>query len=447
MQRVKHIRNWHHSVYIVLTALCFSSLYSATTDMLGADPRSMILGQSNRFSDPGVGAAQGNPAFIARDKKLEVSLGLSYARPNLHNADRTNVAQTTSGIKSDPYQADKAADLKWTSFSLVIPLSSWLGIGVSGSLPIGHLARMHAFTGHESTYLHYNERQSRPEVFTAISSNLPWGFSMGAGIFHSFLAEGQMQLAASDTDADARMLMELKPSYIPYAGLGYTKEIDQQKLFKMGAFYRAASKEKSEIVIDTSFNIAGVGTFPLSAGSEMIAYYDPETFAFGASYKSSTFAIHNSVIRSMWSHYKAPVIGLLGKDLSDLTGGKIVQDSITLDDTWSFQLGGEFFNVFNLFGGSVHMASGLEFHESALPDKPTSLAVVDSERYVVNLGSTLRFESLGSAIEHPVDFIFGFKYSQYKKENLKAYNSGAQTQSGKIGGHYFAALMGVKLEL
>ena len=433
-------------IYIFLAIFLLSTKsFSAPSDVFGMGTRNTALGGANLYTDAREYSAKSNPASLVLMDKAKFSLSVGFNNPDLTNTDLTPEASISSGISRDSYKAKDAENLKSYAIGLVIPLGDKLVFGLSGLLPINSFARIYSFTTNESNYLHYNDRQQRPEIFTGLGLKLPGNFSIGGGLFYSVKADGVMQAGISNTDAEARVLMDLKPVVIPYGGILYKKPFEKGNLL-VGLSYRGEHGPKTKLNMEMR---GGTSSFsvPITVSSEVVALYDPSVLGFGLAFENNSFESFFSLERSFWNNYKAPIVVLGGDDIGTLTGRVLDTSPVLLEDSWSFRLGHEFKNVGTFFLGSLDFQVGVEFHESSLPESPNSLAILDSDRVAYNLGFGLSYPKLGQYIKKGIEFNFAMKWIQIDEMTYSARNKNQISQSAKTGGSVLGIVVGVGIEI
>ena len=429
--------------FIRTTQMIFVLLLNMPTCFGWIDPSDLASSGAMLYSSTGVARTTSNPAFLTDLSQHQIFLGGSFNGPQLKNTDLTPTTVSASGMRPDSYQAAKAEHSYFGTMALGLrPHPRW-AIGVAAKMSGQRLARLQSFTSDDSTYLQFDERGQKPEVYTAIGFRLLPTLSLGAGIYHSFKANGQIQLAASDTDADARMMIELLPDFIPYGSLAW-KSSAEGPHWSLGVFYRAEGQSQSDIEIDTSFNITNAGSIPLSAGSGIVAFYDPELWALGLGRVQDGWQLHMSLELSKWSGYKAPIVSLSGRDLTKLTGGIVQYDQVSLKNTYRAALGGSIRLGPDL--DSWKLFSGFGYEQSAMPELPTSLAVLDSEKWFVGMGPEKRFGLPTSWELSPVDLRIGVRMTELKAKNFTFTNKQAVTKTARVGGRVWEVALGGSLE-
>lgn len=430
----------------LLAFLLSTQLFATPSDIFGLGARNSSLGGANLFTDAREYGAKGNPASLNSLKKNLFGVSFSVNELNLENTELLPQSTISSQISRDSYEASKAEPLKNTEFGLIIPLGNRIVFGLAGTMPADVFASVYSFTTNESNYLHFNDRQQRPEIYTGLSVEINENFAVGAGLFYSLSVEGVLQTGISNTDAEARSFIELTPVYVPYGGIYYQSDADSDSRLKLGVSYRSEQAAKTDLDIQlrggTNFVV-----IPIETNSKLIAFYDPAVFAFGNTVEYGNMATHFAIERQFWGNYKAPILVLGGNDIRTLVGGGITGEVVNLRDTWNLRLGQEFKDMFRLFNGNVSAQMGFEYHQSALPDAPTSLAVVDSDKYVANAGASIAFNSFRTFIRKPIELFVSFKYIKIEDQTYSATNKIGVNQTARSSGSVLGALGGVSIDI
>lgn len=426
---------------------CLGTVHAASiSETFGLGARNFSLGGSSAPTSPGPFSAKGNPATLVRNKKIQAGVAYMNAELELKNSGFTRSDNKASGIANDEYQAKNAENLSIVHFGLSVPLSKYLSAGVAGTLPTNNFARIHSFTGAESNYLMFNDRQQNPEIYTGLGIKLPSNFAVGFGILYTVKAQGTMQLGVSDNDAQARFLVELKPEFVPYGGALYTYELNETDKLDFGLTYRHQLKPESTIDTDVRFDVGALGTIPFSASSNLVAFYEPAVVSLGTGYSTGKYSLFGAVERRFWSKYESPILKLSGPDLAFLNGSQGGQENIKLEDTFSFRAGIEVNQLTKFLGGDLLGRVGVEYHESALGDNPSSLVVVDTDRQVLSAGLGLALPKMGSLIDKPLVIDIGAKWIRLNQEQLQAYQGNTAFQQAKVGGDIFSVAGGMSFE-
>lgn len=411
--------------FLICNLLVFGQVWSQSLD-----PVDLAMNGAALYSSPGPGKAATNPAWSAFAVDHQLLLAGNLQAPMLENTDLAPAGTSLSGMKPDPYQAAKADSLGTGSMGIDLLLAKFLGLSVGITMPASRLARIQTYSGQEANYLRFDGRNQKPEISTGLGLAFGKYLAFGGGIYHSFKAKGQLQLAVSDSDADARMAMELLPDMIPYVTLAWRSNPEGDS-WMAGARYRAQGDAPTEIEIDTSFNIEDSGSIPLSAGTNLIAFYTPETYSLGLGRMANSWQWHMAWDYERWGHYQAPMISLIGRDLTRLTGGVVDYDPISMENTHRLAMGGGL----KLAEGdtSLWIFSGLAYEESAMKTPVTSLAILDNDKWSGSLGVKRLFKIRWPS-DLDLDLRAGARFTKIKEENFSMTSSRGVQKTAHVGG-------------
>lgn len=413
--------------YLIVTSILIISFQTFAQSL---DPVDMAMNGAALYSSPGPGKAATNPAWTSLSNENQLILSGQLKEPALENTDLSPAGTSLSGMKPDPYQAAKADSLGTGSMGIDLHVAKSLGVSVGISMPATRLARIQTYSGQEANYLRFDSRTQKPEIATGMGLAFGQYFAIGGGIYHSFKAKGQLQLAASDSDADARMSMEVLPDMIPYFNLALQSNPEGDR-WMFGARYRAEGDSPSEIEIDTSFNLDGIGSFPLSTGSNLVAFYTPETYSLGIGRMARSWQLHSAWDYQRWGHYQSPMISLIGRDLTNLTGGVVDYDPISLKNTHRIAVGGGV--TLTDADDPLWIFAGAAFEQSALKTPVTSLAVLDNDTWSGSLGAKRLFH-FHWPNDLDLDLRMAARFTKIKEENFSMTSSRGVYKTAHVGG-------------
>ncbi|MCY4523336.1 MAG: hypothetical protein OXB84_01220, partial [Halobacteriovoraceae bacterium] len=217
--------------------------YAAINDVMGPGARNKSMAQAGGPTDAGAFSAKTNPAALGKIKKNRFSAGYGFHGMNLASQEqmddfpREGFLENSSGIIPAESDFSVDSDFRGLEFGTAFSLGRRLSLGIVALLPADSFLKIHAFTRNDITHLHFNEKQQRPEVYTAFGYELFSFFSLGAGVFYSLKANGDIQMGLSDQIAEARLLLDVAPAFIPFAGIHLEKSMGKGKLLA-GAVYR-----------------------------------------------------------------------------------------------------------------------------------------------------------------------------------------------------------------
>ncbi len=437
------LKNIFCSLFIIAISLP-KIVLAGPGDIRGMSTKDSGMALASQISNPSSFSAKGNPALLPWSQK-SISIE-SYSEVFwLQDANVTSPNTTPlSGVAKDTRRASQTKPQNNFGLGLSLPLSPQFAIGIAGRFPSDSVAKIHAFTQNEANYLHYNDRQARPEIYTAAGFKFSQYFSMGAGLYYALKAKGTLQLGISQTDAESRLFLELLPEFIPYIGSAFKFDLFNKQT-TLGINYRMEQKAQSRINVDLDFDV-GIGTLPFSTSSELVAFYDPAILGIGITGEGKRIRPSFSYEWSRWSKYKEPVMSLTGKDLDTLNQGKSLATNIQLRDTHSIRIGAELPDIYEKLENKITLRTGIEFHTSAVDENTNNLTVVDSDKLGANIGVSWKRLALKPFIVSPLSFDAALKYMHLLETDFSDQNK-TQHRRSKSGGEVAAILFGVTFDI
>ncbi len=432
--------------YPLVLFIIFSQISFANYgDSFGIGTRNNFLGGSADVTDGGSFASVGNPAGLVNAYNSPFDLSIRTNQPSLDNTELKFRDQPLTGLPFDDYQSANAGNMNTFSGGGNLRLGQRLVIGGSLFIPLDSLARVYAFSGNESNYLHYMDRQARPEIYTGLGIRVFDWFSFGAGFLGSVKADGTLQTGITQNTAEARVLLELKPVLIPYGGVLFEKEVGEGK-FLFGTAYRGEHSSVANLNVDMGF-VVGPGKLPFSADSQLIAFYDPAKLNLGLGYQSARYGIYFSAENVFYSSYKSNIVKLGGSDLGVLNNPTINIAPVKLRDSWSYRAGYEIKNWGNIFNANLTNQFGIEYHQSSLPSNPSSLSILDVDRFVFGAGLSLGMPGIKDFITKPINFNLGGKWAVLSRESFRIVDSTGNVLTAKAGGNVLSLIAGLSFEI
>lgn len=177
--------------FLIISLFIPTFAFANYGDSFGIGTRNNFLGGSADVTDGGAFASVGNPAVLVNAYNAPFDLSIRTNQPSLESPDLKFKNQPLTGLPNDTYKSEKAGNMSTFSGGGNLPLGKRLVLGGSVLLPLDSLARVYAFSGNESNYLHYMDRQSRPEIYTGAGIRVLDWFSLGAGFFGSIQELGR----------------------------------------------------------------------------------------------------------------------------------------------------------------------------------------------------------------------------------------------------------------
>ena len=400
-----------------------SLLNASIGDVMGLGSRNSAMSQANRATDSDAFSSRNNPAALSKIKKGHFTGGHRYSTFDMEEIKLDN---SLSGLPDD--QNSPSNSLKSMEFGASFLLGEKLSVGMTSIFPVDSFLKIHTLTGNEVTYLHFNERQQRPQIHTSFGYALTSSLSVGAGFFYSLSANGNIQAGLSDQDTQARLFLEVHPFLIPFTGL-HVEIPTSSGRFLAGLVFQAQQSETSQLSFDMRLGINGLGSIPFTGEAFLIPFYDPAQLVLGLGYESTGYEVHLAGEINYWSRYKSSMVLVTG-DVQDIS--QVQSYPIVLQDTYSLRLGGELKNIFSSRSFPVHARGGVEYHTSALPENPESVSVIDSDRWGISGGLGVEFSNPGFFIERPFHLDMAFKYVELMDESFSSTNGRSINSNGNM---------------
>ena len=428
---------------IILSAgslLHLTTLNANAVDTYGISARSIALGNATVSGDSSAFAAFFNPASICRSKTPLVSLNIINTNLALNDIN-LNQADSASGLPADTYQASKAAPISGSSLGINFPITNAISFGMAGYMPSSNFGRLWGGSPSDVYYLRAGDRQQRPSIYTALSAQLPGGFSVGAGSYYTLKADGRLQMALASEGSAARFELDMKPVTIMYGGVEWQNTWEGQTL-GFGITYRAKQAEVAKIDTNLTLNFDSA-SLPLGLTTSLAPFFDPETVKTGLSYHIAKHSLFASAEYARWSAYKAPQVSLGGNDLS-LVSAVSGPNEVKLNDTWSYKLGYEY-KFTGLNEVPVSLRAGYEFHESANRIQ-TASTIVDPSRQSIALGIGVELPRQWTAAGRSASVDVSLQTSILAAESMQITRD-STTQTISPGGQTNTLIGGLQYEL
>jgi long-subunit fatty acid transport protein len=193
--------------------------------------------------------------------------------------------------------------------------------------------------------------------------------------------------------------------------------------------------------------VGELGTIPVQAQSQVLAFYDPARVGLGFGFKNKKLGAYLGLENVQFSKFKANVVNMSNGIFEGLDTGELSRNPITLKDSWTIRSGFELKEWAGVFTGKVNSQIGFEYQTSAMPNDPTSLAILDTDKTVLNLGSGFRFPKLGEFIKMPLTINLGFKWTHLFDDSFTIVNNTGGVSSAQIGGNVYSFISGVTVEI
>jgi long-subunit fatty acid transport protein len=380
--------------------------------------------------DIGASSVFFHPALMNKKKGHQLYLGHSIVDFQLDNFNTYHRDQPLSGIARQTQKNEDLETLVFLNAAFKWQFLDNVAIGLGMNMPANALARVSAVTAEDASYLRYDDRRIAPEFVTSFSHKLSKGFSYGGGLIASFKAKGNVQLAASQEDADSRLLMELKPVFIPFLSSAITKEWDNHSQTIIAFQYRLEHQTKSQITVDVAASTR-LANVPFNAESSLVPFYEPHAFLLSAAQEFQKINFYGSLDYKLWSNYQGPIIDLKGKDIEDLTAINDQNKQFHLKDTYTASLGTKIKNIATLFGGEYSQLFGVSYRPSVLKENLTSIAVLDAKEKALATGG----EWSGTIFEkHKITLDWSLRATFLENKKVQVLDSRGIKKIASLGG-------------
>jgi hypothetical protein len=386
-------------------------------------------------------AAQTQPAGLTHQSKASFSLNLKQTSFDLEGVVPRSEQQRwmpSSGLPAETRRASDFGEESIAHLGINLPILRNVNFGISGSLPTDRLAGVHAYTNHDPQYVLYNDRLVRPQVFSALAARLPFGLSLGAGLYYALKADGELQVAVTGEQMENRLQLDLKPEYIPYGSLQWASQRESAPQYYLDVYYRAAQKTPSKLDVAVSVGLEEA-SIPLNLGAELIPFYDPEIWKTAAAYEANNLALYLTVQRTSWSDYRSAIVNFSGPDAPSISQNSLDAKSLGLRDTMAYHLGTQYTSSAQKpFQHAARL--GVSFEESAVEKSSPSVLLVDSDKFSLAAGYGLQIDEPQLAA-YPIQLDLGLRQTWLQHKSFldsqgRRANSGGKTLMASGGVSY-----------
>ncbi len=401
-------------------SICFLGLCLSGSMMHANIARSQGLSFSTRNLSLGGAALAGRvdaysvmdqPAGLSLSEKPELAVSIlqhNYSLDPSIPEGQSQAWESPNGLPQNPQKTSELKSARWLGLGMNLPLVKNINFGLAASMPSDRLVSIYAPSNNDPQYLLYNSRAAKPELFTALSMRLPFGLSVGGGLYYSLKAEGHVQIAASADRLESRLQLDLKPEYLPYGGLQWVSQNEAGPVYTVDFTYRSRQSAGSRLDVDLLIQTEEL-SLPLNLGGELIPYYDPETLKLAFAIETQRFNIYLSGIDRRWSAYKPPVVDVYGNDDPGAGRDDIQARDLGLKDARSYHLGLEL--PLNLYFQTTNQQTarfGAFYQEAATEKSVPRLLLLDTNKYALSMGYGLKLPA-GRLTEHALDLAVAFE--------------------------------------
>ncbi len=334
------------------TALLFAAItLSATSaqanvgEAYGFGSRSAALGGATGAWGADGYASYYNPAQLTlqTERRAVISFGAAYYQPVFNPIDNVVTDNDYVSDKPGPIRGNVSVDEYRPTFGTMLGatlrlMPQWwnLTAGVTGFLPLKHLAYMDTGQTFVPEYVLYRARTQRPQFAFALAVEPLTGFSAGAGVQAAFSLTTTADVFVQTDQpkpSTMRFAATLKPKFMPYLGLMYVSNKNDRKsvvgaeseqwAWSTGFVTRLAGSSDNDLSLNTGARVLNpLPALPFRFQALSAIYYDPLTFELSGSLQYLKQArLFLQVDYQVWSAYKAPALTIIPSSGVNITAG------------------------------------------------------------------------------------------------------------------------------
>ncbi|EKF73121.1 aromatic hydrocarbon degradation membrane protein [Alcanivorax hongdengensis A-11-3] len=391
----------------------------------GVLPSDVASAQALSLFNPQVSATYYNPAYLTRDDRGELTMGLMHAEHELRVSSQGGAAPPVRNgdvLQDSPSQhvlLGMKTDLtSLTQYDHPLYLGFMLGVEKYGE----EMLAFQSATSQEGQYFEYGRQ---PLFLNLGGATQLWrGLDAGASARITLQSTASLK-ATTDLAGNTRyeqLDVSAKPSIRPILGLN----MDWGESFcpdgdcwysglETALAFRGYSNTST--TVDANTTIPGVISSPgLTLAVTTLDSYQPNIYSAGVLYGKQRFRVGASVEMQQWS------------DLEDEFRRDTIKDQAVTSDVGTLKfkdiviprVGAEYRinNTFMVTGGVAYSESPLESNASL------DVNYLDTDKWIVGLGLTARYKN-PKILAYPVRFDFAYQYQklQPRKFDLYASNS------------------------
>ena len=425
-------KNKYFKGILVFSGLWTGVAFSTSVDQLGISPGDLATGHA-RVADPSPEtAAYLNPAGLVSGHGSASTMSFYQSQIELK---RLEVPKNNEPLLlTDTGVSEVEEPISGVNFGYQSKLGVGGYFGLAGSVPEGFL-RMYGGSGEDPSYLHYNDRSRKPELYAALAFPLRYGLSIGLGVYMNLSASGELQVGLEPSESRGRIGLSTEPVIVPYGGFRWvTPEFMEGKL-ALGVFYRKGQTSDVDLSTDLTAGKSDSFQVPASIRSSLSAFHDPTIYRGGFAYYVSSVGFHFAYEVVDWSEYEEPTLVLSGEDITTLSGD-VVEARRPLGRANNIKFGVTYEPRYIL---STTLRAGIERRGSAVKDQDASPYIVDPERTVAGLGVSFNFDSpLTDSGRADTSFDFGYSYTALQRTSYDLNNG----RRGSAGGYAHTVIGG-----
>jgi hypothetical protein len=407
------------AISLALSMPAFASMGNLGTSY-GVMPSDIASAQALSMFNTQVSATYYNPAYLAKDPRGELTVGLLHAEQEL----RASGPNRSGDVVSDSPSQHVLIGMK-TNVGSLIRSGHPLYIGfVAGVEKYGKdLLSFGAETSEDGQFLEYG----REPLFLNIGGATKLWRGVDVGLAARITLEAETSLNARSTLAGDTSQERFSASAKPVikgiasinADLGETFCPDKECFvsgFETAIAYRAKSRAKT--TIDANVVVPQVIPEPgLPLAITTIDSFQPEIFALGLHYRGDGWRVGGSIEHQKWS------------ELEDIFANDTIRNQngvgnglrIAFDDTLVPRLGGEY-----QLNRTFAITAGIAYEESPLKTTQNpEINYFDNDKIVVGLGVSAQYDRT-RLFTYPIRFDLGYQYQQLKKRDFQVTPFGSE---------------------
>lgn len=312
-------------------------------------------------------------------------------------------------------------------------------IGVTFSTPVDKLTELTTKDAYQPQYSGYSADSQRMTVALGGSTRAMEWMTVGFGLnYYLVQAASYESRMPSDTGSGrtttGNMKMTVKPALAPFLGVTF---VSNGEVFKPGStesanyytlYYSGARDNKFKMRSDVLIGV--IGTTPVSFDNEASLFYDPETWSFGYTFKSSYLDVSASLDRELWSRYDGGIMKYSFRTFQ----GTFTQykNDISFKDIWIPKVGMSFKWSDSAF------RTGIAYRESPHSDLSGQTNYIEPDRWIGGLGYAFSSKIFG-LLDEAINFESHFQAHYLIPKTVTKTDSTSLGSPGyKVGGWVYS---------
>ncbi len=406
----------------------------------GVMPVDVATAQSLSMFNNQVSATYYNPAYLTRDSRGEVTVGLLHAEQELRADSPLRDGDVLADSPSEHVLIGMKTNLtSMTRFDHPIYLGFIAGVEKYGD-------EMLAFTSDTSETGQFMEYGREP-LFLNIggATNIWRGIDVGVSARVTLEASADLYAVsnlAGDTQRE-RLSVNAEPSIksILSTSINWGETLCPENGCWLNGWETAlAYRAKSASSTSIDANVIVTQTIPdpgLALAVTTIDSFQPETWVIGTQYQGNGWRIGGSVEQQNWSELEDEFASDTIKDQGSLSPAARMQ----FDDILIPRLGGEF-----MLNDNFSLRAGVAYEESPLKTtRNPEINYLDTDRISIGLGVSATYNRT-RLLAYPVRFDLGYQYQKLQERDFTVvdYNGNEEkvTADGDI--HVFSGSVTLK---